>query len=292
MQPLISVLLSLGAFSAVGLGSPVWKRQDKTPVDEGTYENLSFYAGFPIISSVLAGGECPSPSNGVESITYIDVNETDTQAALWKSVDREEIIVGIPGTASGDDLQNDLDFKLVPFDTPNVDCAECQVHSGFLIAWNSLYPLLSKELTAALDANPGYSTVISGHSLGGGIATLAFASLFNGPFDVTSTYTYGQSRVGNPEFAAYIDSLSGASDTEAGTFFRVTHANDGIPILPPRIFGYEHSRTEYWESAEVADVATTYQCYGTEPGDCINTQIGLGPNPAHGSYAGMDVTCG
>lgn len=144
---------------------------------------------------------------------------------MWKSTDRKEIIVGIPGTASETDAGTDFDFLLTDYDLPHVDCSDCQVHRGFLAAWDSLYPSLSEALAAALDDNPGYNTVISGHSLGGAIATLAFAFLKNGPFQVTAAYTYGQPRTGNSEFAAYIDSVSGASDAEIGVFYRVTHDN-------------------------------------------------------------------
>lgn len=158
-------------------------------------------------------------------ITYLDVNSTDTQAALWKSTDREEIIVGIPGTASEEDADTDFDFLFTEYESLDVDCEDCLVHRGFLGAWNSLAPLLAEELTAALDANPGYRTIISGHSLGGALATLAFASLVNGPYNVVEAYSYGSPRVGNSDFAAYIDSLSGAWDSEPGIFYRVTHAN-------------------------------------------------------------------
>jgi predicted lipase len=135
------------------------------------------------------------------------------------------IIVGIPGTSSDQDAWTDFDFKFAEYESPNVNCEDCLVHHGFLEAWNSLAPVVSDELSKALDANPGYSTVVSGHSLGGALAALAFASLVNGPFNVTAAYTYGEPRTGNSDFANYIDSLSGASDTEAGIFYRVTHAN-------------------------------------------------------------------
>lgn len=144
---------------------------------------------------------------------------------MWKSSDTEEIVVGIPGTASDEDSNTDFDFIFTEYDSPNVNCSDCRVHHGFLEAWNSLYPVLSEELAAALDANPGYSTVISGHSLGGALATFAFASLKNGPYEVSAAYTYGSPRTGNSDFSDYIDTLSGASDTETGIFYRVTHAN-------------------------------------------------------------------
>ncbi|KAK2768715.1 hypothetical protein FQN54_000571 [Arachnomyces sp. PD_36] len=292
MWSLTSVFLATAGFSSLALGKPIFKRQDKTPVDAETYENLAYYAGFPIITGILANGTCASPSNDAELISYININSTDTQAALWKSPSTGEIIVGIPGTDSDIDSGTDFDFILTEYESLNIDCEDCKVHHGFLGAWNSLAPVLSEQLAAALEENPEYNTVISGHSLGGAIAAFAFASLKNGPYRVTSAYTYGQPRVGNSDFASYLNSISGANGTDPGILYRVTHDNDGIPQLPPTLFGYEHTSTEYWESEASPNQETTYQCEGNEPSDCNNSRPNLGGGDAHSSYAGMDeVTC-
>lgn len=240
MLPFIFVVLG----ASLTFCNPVLRAEDRTPsrclsdpsrtqqakksclVDDDTYQKLVFYAGYPVITGALANGTCSNPSNGAELVQYFNINSTDTQAALWKSASTREYIIGIPGTAGLQDIFTDLELALVVYDSPDVCCiGSCKVHAGFLNAWNSLAPAVIEGLTIALNANPGYTTVISGHSLGAGIAALAFASLKGGPFSVTGLFTYGQPRTGNQEFADYLDRISGASDSAAGSLYRVTHFN-------------------------------------------------------------------
>ncbi|EFX01310.1 lipase, class 3 [Grosmannia clavigera kw1407] len=211
--------------SLVG-ANPVLMRSDKTVVDNDTFKKMVYYLGFPRFTHYLATNTTCAPGNGGELIEYINVTSTDTQAALWKSTSTKEIVLGIPGTSGDRDVFTDLEIALVSYKSPNVDCTDdCKVHDGFQKAWNSIEPAVSASLAKALKANPGYTTIVSGHSLGAAIAALAFASLVNGPYNVTTAYTYGQPRTGNQAFANYLDSISGASDTEPGILYRVTHSN-------------------------------------------------------------------
>jgi feruloyl esterase len=166
------------------------------------------------------------------------------------------------------------------------------VHLGFYAAWNSVAQAIKDQRDAASTEYPDYNLVISGISLGGAIANLAFASLAPiEQYHVTGVYNFGQPRVGNAAYANYIDDLAGASDMEAGIFHRVTHANDGVPRVPPKWLGFHHSRTEYWVSQMNGTESTTYQCFGQEPEDCNDAQGGLGVNAAHTSYPGFEEVC-
>nr|ATQ35970.1 feruloyl esterase [Talaromyces piceae] len=300
-----SLLLIL---SGVVQGVPIWSQEGKTPVAHADYQDIVRYAGYPRLSN----GDCSTvPSTGATSLQFFNITSTDTQAVLWKLPSEKSILVAIPGTASTTDAITDIDFFFTQYTSPGVDCqGGCLVHKGFLGAWNSLAEQLIPALESALEENPDYKTIITGHSLGGAIAQLAFGSLSDTTYKVAGAYTYGQPRVGNEAYADYIDSLAGASSSEAGIFHRVTHYNgntrlvlpptenvmlilkpDGVPLLPPRIFGFTHSLTEYWESAETADESTTYRCNGRESLDCNDSAGGFAINDAHGSYAGFDLTC-
>lgn len=114
----------------------------------------------------------------------------------------------------------------------------CEVHYGFNAAWSEIEPQVLSAVSTALETNPSYSLVISGHSLGGGVANLAASSLrfAHGTVDL---YTYGSPRVGNTVFVEYIESLPGAN-------YRLTHDADPVPLLPPSILGYRHTSPEYW----------------------------------------------
>lgn len=84
--------------------------------------------------------------------------------------------------------------------------------------------------------NPDYKLVITGHSLGGAVATLAAAVFRKQGLELT-LYTFGSPRVGNEALAKYISA--------SGTNFRVTHLNDPVPRLPPLTLGYRHIEPEY-----------------------------------------------
>ncbi|KJZ80024.1 hypothetical protein HIM_00738 [Hirsutella minnesotensis 3608] len=283
------LLLIIGVLAAMGHGASV--AIDRVPVDPGVYQKIVDHAAFPRYSAALANGMC-TPSNGAQLLKYVENWWTDTQAALWKMEGTKEIVLGIPGTNSLHDWATDASAFTIPYIKFGVSCPDnCWVHAGFTTVWDSIEPAVKMALESALKDNPDYTITISGHSLGGALSVLAYASLKNGPYNVTQLYTYGQPRVGNSAFAKYIESLAGASDTNPGDFYRVTHADDLVPQLPPRLLGYSHSRTEYWESTDAADEGSTYRCSGEEPKDCNLSMLGLGTNNAHNTYAGFDVTC-
>ena len=101
-----------------------------------------------------------------------------------------------------------------------------QVHRGFDGAF--------AELSDALDAivrnkRPEQRLWLTGHSLGGALATLAAAHL--GPDSVRGLYTYGSPRVGNAAFVA-------ALPWEA--HYRFVHRDDWVPTVPPEFIGYRH----------------------------------------------------
>ncbi|QKX55240.1 uncharacterized protein TRUGW13939_02332 [Talaromyces rugulosus] len=281
--------LLLASLSCLVLGHPVRDSNTKTPVTPEIYEKLVRYAEYPDLSL----GQCSKVSTGATVIQFFNITSTDTQAAFWKLPSEKQIIVSIPGTDGTEDYLTDFNFFFTGYDSPGVKCPEgCLVHNGFLGSWNSLATELIPALEDVLDANPDYNTIITGHSLGGALAQLAFASLITDPkYRVLEAYTYGQPRVGNGIFANYIDALAGASDDDIGIFRRVTHYNDGVPLLPPRIFGFSHSLTEFWESTNKSEESTTYRCYGHESSECNDSAGGFGINAAHGSYAGFGATC-
>lgn len=146
-------------------------------------------------------------------------------------------------------------------------------------------------LTSSLAASPGYKLVVTGHSMGGALASLAAASLNGQNFTLTA-YTYGQPRTGDQAYADYVDKVFPGSST----MIRATHSNDGVPQIPPQSDGYRHHTTEYWESDDNTSAEGTYQCTGQEPQDCNQSEKGygignggIGINLAHLTYFGISI---
>lgn len=100
------------------------------------------------------------------------------------------------------------------------------VHRGFLGA----FQVVDAQLRNALAGLGPRKLLLTGHSLGGALATVAAAE-WQGQFPVSGVYTYGQPAVGAGEFPAFM------ARHYAGKFFRFVNNNDIVPRVPP---GYRH----------------------------------------------------
>jgi feruloyl esterase len=147
---------------------------------------------------------------------------------------------------------------------------------------------VTSAIQTGLSANPGYKLVVTGHSLGGGIAAIATSSFIGQGIDVAQTYTFGEPRNGNAAWSEYITAQISDSD-----YFRVTHSNDGVPQIPPTVLGYAHHGTEYFEREKSGNTAESTLDCGVDSTVCNNssprffsTRIGL--TPAQTCNAGQD----
>jgi hypothetical protein len=125
-------------------------------------------------------------------------------------------------------------------------------------------------VSAAQAANPTYRLVVTGHSLGGAVATLATAYLRAAGFPA-DLYTYGSPRVGNLALAEFVTNQAGAE-------YRVTHTDDPVPRLPPISFNYRHVSPEYWVDEGSDGVATASEityCPGYSNVECNGGTTGL-----------------
>jgi triacylglycerol lipase len=101
------------------------------------------------------------------------------------------------------------------------------VHGGFALA---LEEIMQPMLDAVVELSGGDRTrlFVTGHSMGGALAVLAAALLrFEAGRNVAAVYTYGQPRVGDPEFSSAFDTILG------GVTFRYVNDLDIVPHVPP-----------------------------------------------------------
>ena len=119
-----------------------------------------------------------------------------------------------------------------------MSCAGCKVHDGFFDTWISLQAQIVQELRRLRSAHPSAPLYVTGHSLGGAVATLGSYVLANDlNIPVTATYTYGSPRVGNQAFAE--------AQRTGHNQWRATHHRDIVPHLPPEtLFGFRHTARE------------------------------------------------
>jgi len=138
-----------------------------------------------------------------------------------------------------------------------------------------------------------YSLVLTGHSIGAAIATLAAAELRNLGHSV-DTYTFGSPRVGNLAFA---DFVTGQATQGLGANYRMTHVNDPVPQLPPTEIGFQHTSPEFWleggnATTDEYTAGEVWVCEGVGNEGC-NAGTGLVPidGTAHDHYLGDIGAC-
>ncbi len=123
---------------------------------------------------------------------------------------------------------------------------------------------------AAAAANPTFKVVVTGHSLGGAVATLATAYIRKAGY-AADLYTYGAPRVGNDAFVAFVTDQPGGE-------YRVTHTDDPVPRLPPIALNYRHTSPEYWideGSDTVVSLNEVQYCPGYSNVQCNGGTKGL-----------------
>ncbi|KAL1597012.1 hypothetical protein SLS60_008594 [Paraconiothyrium brasiliense] len=168
-------------------------------------------------------------------------NSAKTDATGFVSTDTTNklIVIAFRGSKSIDNWVANIDFQM---EDVEIFCSGCRAHSGFLESWNEVQDGVIKAVQAAQAEFPDFKVVITGHSLGGAMATIGAAALrrIDIPVDL---YTYGSPRSGNEEWATFL------SGTDKGENFRVVHKDDVVPTLPPSVpflMPYAHVQPEYY----------------------------------------------
>ncbi|KAF8259379.1 lipase, partial [Lactarius quietus] len=170
------------------------------------------------------------------------------------------VIVAHQGTNTSEfeaDL-TDADFFLESLDSslfPGIP-SSVEVHSGFASEQASTAPTILSAVQQTLSEHGASSVTTLGHSLGAALSLLDAVYLRLQLSSSVSVHVvgYGMPRVGNQDFANWVDSnLSG----------QVTHINneeDPIPILPGMFLGFVHPSGE----VHITDSGTWENCPGQD----------------------------
>lgn len=191
-----------------------------------------------------------------------------------------------------------LDFNLDDQCEKDLGYDGCQIHAGFLDAWQNNDIVVTFMIETALTQYPSYKLIVTGHSLGGATATVAAAYLRKAGH-ACDLYTYGSPRVGNEQFVQYMMTTSTVpvNNGSSSHNYRITHYDDPVPRLPPTTWflgSFRHISPEYWlksENALNASVADFKVCKGTKNDNC-NAGTGGLDITAHKQYFGYLSACG
>jgi pimeloyl-ACP methyl ester carboxylesterase len=187
-----------------------------------------------------------------------------TQASIARHSTKPIVVISFRGTENGDKKRNLADFVTdLSFFKADLSQAKYgfsdgwgKVHSGFINGLQSIddpsvpgKDLLSAKLAELTRTNPGEPKIgiyITGHSLGGAIATAMAARLLDRmdrgePIELRGVYTYGAPKLGNDDFR---DKFEASAAAHHVTVARFRNGNDLVTSVgPSRILGYEHVGT-------------------------------------------------
>ena len=212
-----------------------------------------------------------------EQLCFVDQRNTGTQAGIWRDSKRRKLLVAFRGTSEPRDIVTDASAAMTQwardtkrdvdgYDSVPAAVGDPRVHAGFRGALDSIARRLKQLLAVAGDDD--WALELTGHSLGGALATLFALDVANGVdpyralparpplgqpwfFDViglktahrpvteaaftpasVSLVTFGAPRAGDLAFSRALDAL-------VPTHFRVVNGQDIVARLP-RGFAYVH----------------------------------------------------
>jgi triacylglycerol lipase len=127
------------------------------------------------------------------------------------------------------------------------------VHGGFNLA----YTAVATDLWTYLCKEEWITRLcLTGHSLGGALATLAYMDIAVNWYRYVpekrrkppmALFTFGSPRVGSSDFAKAFDSIRALGwGTRAGHSYRVVNGWDPVPWLPFKSMVYTHVKDAIW----------------------------------------------
>jgi len=161
---------------------------------------------------------------------------TSTHVYITSFSSKKAIIVAFKGTDGKMDMFADAFAKPVSSELGGT------VHAGFNKAFQAGRAFVMSKVSDLIKKHPDYEIVVTGHSLGGAIATLAAGFLSKEYPNITvRLITYCQPRVGDINFARALYKMPKLSGV------RYIHYNDPVPHAPFQLaFKFVHYGTEYW----------------------------------------------
>jgi len=149
----------------------------------------------------------------------------------WVCRDGDRLIITFRGTQTPGDWLHNLDFIAEPYlPVPG----RGTVHQGFQLVY---YAVRANLLAIVNRIGVGCTEVlVTGHSLGGALSTLAMPDMLNQPFAANASpilYNLASPRAGHDDFQNFFDA-------HINVCYRIVNQWDVVPHVPPALAGYVH----------------------------------------------------
>jgi Lipase (class 3) len=286
MKALRTAALVLASLVGLALSAPNFYSSNVGK--KGIYYSSAAYCKYETLDNWQCGAPCMY-NTGLQNVKRIHNPARDSFAfAGWNSKDNE-IVLSFRGT-NGLDLENWIsNIKVLMRVYPNSPITGAEVHTGFFQAYDEIKDKVRLAVNTLFQAHPTATIFVTGHSLGGALATFAALDikLNINPAAKVTLYTYGQPRCGNEKFS---DLLFSKLD---GKYIRVTHYDDTVAHIPPLISYFKHAGNEVWYKSKTYDsyfVECSNSAGVTESKLCSNSLWLKTGIDAHTSYFGFEVS--
>ncbi len=206
------------------------------------------------------------PTNGIQFFSarptsFIEraLGKGSTQAFVAKHEDKKIVVVSFRGTQIPDaqsqagaiaDILRDLTFWRTDTARFGFSPGWGRTHTGFMEALESADDgdrgqILTEKVRGLVGGDPDVGVWVTGHSLGGALATLFTARLLDlqergEHFNVRGMYTFGAPRVGDEAFKNKMEAMA----TKHGVaLVRFRNDSDLVTSVPFDLMGYDHVGT-------------------------------------------------
>mmetsp|Transcript_138565 Transcript_138565/g.351208 ORF Transcript_138565/g.351208 Transcript_138565/m.351208 type:complete len:396 (-) Transcript_138565:367-1554(-) len=190
-------------------------------------------------------GEACRAVPDMRSVRRIDNDELDAHAYVGRL--GEACVVAFRGTDSVNGWgQNLASVFLTELPGCSHQGETCRVGAGFLQNYQAIAEAVRAQLSAigCVKSTPMF---VTGHSLGGALATLAMFDLERLGYNLAKAYTFGQPRVGDVAFAGAFHEAMASTPVH-----RVTRADDPFVYMPARD-PFHHVGTEVYYRGDTTD---------------------------------------
>ncbi len=178
----------------------------------------------------------PSTPNAKVTLLPSETKGIDTQAAVLYQEEHSRIFLAFRGSDSKDDWRSNIQFRQQIYPYGDESKTDVRLHRGFMAA----YFAVRDRVLDVMKQHPSATVIVTGHSLGGALATVAALDV---QYNITqhtqqplAVYSFGAPRVGN---AALVESF----EQRVPHSYRYVYGHDLVTHIPRVWQGYRHVPT-------------------------------------------------